>query len=1756
MSRRNRLLHFKHTKTASLEIVRPGPDEVLHRISRSGSSGAWEFVAGDLARERRTHELVVADKDGDSLDKALRLLKRKTDQEFVDKGVWILYLGLGMLDWVESDDDDTTAASPPLLVPVTLVRDSLREPFRLRRTEDDPVLNPALAVKLDTDFGLTLPAVEEIEELSVESVMRTVQHLVRNQPGWSVTTRTVLSTFTFQKEAMYRDLLHNEELLADDPMIQLLALGPDAPSAGAFDFEPVPADELDVRTPPEDLVSIRDADASQRTCVLAARDGRSFVMDGPPGTGKSQTITNIIAELMHAGKTVLFVSEKAAALDVVHSRLSAARLDDFVLKLHSHDANRKVVAQELGSALAQRPRATETFPLSDRADLVKRRQALSSYAQALNEVRQPLGRSLHQVLGEIAELQSAPQAPVPTGFGRLLEPDLLATLRDTAAALGRAWGPVLRGDEFFWRDLANTEMSASRRNELEGVLRDAMASLDLLRRLVDSIDEELGLGWSDGVDDARRQLALLTLLDERQEIPPEWLTVNTFDRIDRRFAEISGAAEHHAAVVAELTALAGGGAVDIDPNLPARFRRVQTELDAAQPSWRPDGQARVEDVRRAAAFLRDSVARLNAIDVDAGRVAVSFGLRTADLSLTRAAELAELAGLVGAPTPPEPHWLNPAVQAALDDAARILGELLADFRGRRDALRAVFTSGVLALDLHALNVRFTEVHRGLRKLRKAYREDKRALGAATVTGRVDRVVRARLAEAVAWQELSARLSTAESRHAHLIGGHYYQRDDADFDRVSNAIEVAHQALRLAGAELDGSAFSRQLARNGSPDPELPSLAVRLRATTASWATDAERVLGATAKRLHAMPISRVVEWCTDTASRLDVVAEAIDHVGLVSLAVAGNALELAARAQQLRESVEVGADEDGRLFGGRYRGVDTDWASLRSALTWAAEVRAELGGPVLPGVAEAVLGSTVSTDDLDRRLTTWLKSADRITVAFTARRAEEVADELHGDFVDVRVLLNALADTVGDIDEWAAHVAARTMLERAGLEPVVSFCVERKISGDQVAPVVSRALLEAWADDVLAIDRNRLGALRAVDRDALVTEFRELDREQIASAAARIINACANRRPTSRAGEAGIIERQAGIDRRHMPIRTLLDRAGRVAQQLKPCFMMSPLSVSQYLPPSLRFDTVIFDEASQVKPSDAVNCVYRGHQLIVAGDQKQLPPTSFGQRIGTVDDDTYDEDQLDEFESLLDLCKAGALGSLPLNWHYRNKHEALITYSNYEFYSGGLLTFPGATDEAPDVGVELFKVDGVYRRGGTRDNPVEAAKVVERVLYHRRHHPDRTLGVVTFSGAQEDAIERELERQTRQYPELAGLDTDDRLHGFFVKNLENVQGDERDIIIFSVGYGPDEYGKFTMSMGPLTWKMGWRRLNVAITRAKNRVEIVTSVLPEQFSSAATSLGVLHLRKYLDFARRGVAALALDLDESSGDVESPFEEEVLRSIRGWGYDAVPQVGVAGYRIDIGIRHPARPGAFVLGVECDGAMYHSSKVARDRDRLRQQVLEGLGWRIHRIWGTAWYRDRTAQEARLRDAIEGRATGPVRKAHVAEAPSVHHESVDLDAPPSWTVPYRPAKVSAVRTYHEMYEPESRGALRRLIEDVVRQEGPVHEDRVLRAVRDAWGVWRAGPRIKEAFTTAVHGLAQSTIDRDDHGFLKISGQSFNDVRIPASDDARTERDVKHVPRDELRHAVRRIVADAHHHARRVVTSRGPPVRLAATRP
>jgi superfamily I DNA and/or RNA helicase len=379
---------------------------------------------------------------------------------------------------------------------------------------------------------------------------------------------------------------------------------------------------------------------------------------------------------------------------------------------------------------------------------------------------------------------------------------------------------------------------------------------------------------------------------------------------------------------------------------------------------------------------------------------------------------------------------------------------------------------------------------------------------------------------------------------------------------------------------------------------------------------------------------------------------------------------------------------------------------------------------------------------------------------------------------------------------------------------------------------------------------------------ALVDGYRRLDRALMSTAADDIIRACATRPPRADAGESAVISREAAKKSRPMPVRELLGQACRLTQAIKPCLLMTPPAVSQHLPPGMRFDVVIFDEASQVSPADAINCIYRGSALILAGDDKQLTPASPAR--GVLDDGKErppDFGEPADPDSVFDLAKtAGPFGNCALRWHYRSRHESLIAYSNAAFYDGRLVPVPGG---GPEAGIELFYGAGTYRRETTRDNPEEAARVAQRVIHHYDSRPALSLGVVTFSEPQADAIEAALAEAREQRPDLDRYFTDDRLRGFFVKNAEWVQGDERDVLILSVGYGPDENGLVSMDFGALSGQGGWRRLNVAATRARYRTEIVTSIRGSDIPESVTSEGLLHLRRYLTYCASSHSPAAKD-----------------------------------------------------------------------------------------------------------------------------------------------------------------------------------------------------------------------------------------------------------------------------------------------------
>ena len=1734
MDRRQRLLYFKHLKAGTLEFDQVSPLETLSSLAKT--SVPIRAVVSDGA-PRSDRALYVKDKTDETLRTSLRRIHQRSNQEFADRGVWTLYLGVLMLQWIDVDDGDKVVDSPVLLVPVRVEKTGSDSPYVLTRTEEDITVNPVLKLKL-AEYDVELPEIEP-DDLSFSTFVPELGAAIVKRK-WRIDQRMVLGNFTFQKEAMYQDLLNNHAEIVEHEMVQLLALGPDSPSSTDFAFDPVPLEGLDERSAPESMYSILDADSSQRRCILTASGGQSFVMDGPPGTGKSQTIANMIAELMARGKTVLFVSEKAAALDVVRDRLSGSHLRQYLFELHSHAATRKEVANELARTLQQRARADVTFGEQDVRRLTRNRRQLTDFATAMNEIDEKLSQSLFSVLGRLTELQAYvdidASMPQHARWAELTEAEL-ADIREHGIRLGKAWHAVQDGDQYLWRDLKRDDVDAVEARSFRRLATRAKESVHGLCDRLQTIDADLGLNLQTHPASIATRRAVLELLDSRPQGLPTWYDRPDIEQMRMRVTAARAALSQIAEKTAELEA-AGL----------TRWRELDTQwwptIDEAFGSEYVDKRETSQQISATADQIDKLDSMRSEIEGNTRELGGLLGVPIASLTLQRAGDIARLAKLAAETERPEAPWLNSAQLGRVTESIAVMDALVGHANRRYQELQSIFRPEVLNLDLPGLVVRFRDVHKGMRRWSGAAKQDKQLIKSVSVSGRCDKNVIGQLGEAASWQEAVGEMRRAEAAYATGLGPRY-QGPATQFDQLRAALNTARKALELAGSDADLDRLGSQISSQGLPDPRLVPVAANLMSLVDEFSHMAAAVAegtplsigpdvsldkigsdlaGIKAARLAALPI---VEESSALAGRELSVADSHDFT---RAAVEVRNLELEQHSHQ--------ADDIANF--GEWLSNLSDFESIENGLCHSIAVQRALSSPISPWAAGQLRQATCTAADLDAAVNAWSYDLSTLLEVFTEARAAELRDDYEAQIQDACELAAEMESTASpQIEDWCS--AHRELVWAESLEFAAALTQLRKASRTphQVAAAVEYVVLEAWVDARTRRDP-RLQNYRAADRDKIVEDFRALDQALLKNTHARVIERCNSRAPVSLVSRpAQIIKREGAKKRGHKPVRQLLDETASLVQQLKPCFMMSPLSVSQYLPSSVRFDVVIFDEASQVLPSDALNCVYRGKQLIVAGDQKQLPPTDFFS-AGVDDSEDGDDNESADFQSVLDLAKgAGGLTALPLNWHYRSRHEDLITYSNHGFYDGALMTFPGAVFEAPDLGVSLMPVQGVYRRGSSRDNPIEAAKIVDRLIWFRRERPDDSIGIVTFSAAQADRITQEVESRSATEPVLMGILAEhDRLDGFFVKSLENVQGDERDTILFSIGYGPDEHGKFTANFGPLNREGGWRRLNVAITRARKRIEVVSSFTSDEMP-ATNNLSIKHLQRYLDFANRGHAALALDLSESLGDVESVFEEQVIAKVRSWGYDVVPQVGVAGYRIDLGVRHPQKPGLYVLGIECDGAAYHSAQTARDRDRLREQVLVGLGWRIHRIWGLSWWRERALQEARLRAAIE-EAIAEVDSGEVAYGPVGEHDTDDSiqivsfeDVPDevdfAWTTDYREYSLFPARTR----DPKTVEGLRDMAEyfgQVIAIESPVHGGLLDERFRDAWGVGRIGAQLRRAVDHALSKAHPGGPDTD--GFYRAGGVRASAVRVPS--ESQGQRKIIQVAPEEIELAMLKLVQDS----------------------
>ena len=1588
LGKRNKLLNYRDTLKSSIKILSPNCFDLYERVVINEEAIVFpqfvfeEDVESDLTLEdyiENDENEIVTNKSKTELTRVLRNLRNKAKTALEEQGVNMLYLSFGFLKWTEAGHSEIEYSAPLVLVPVSLTVESVTSPFVLSLSEEEITLNPTLVYKLESEFGISLPNFDEND--SLQAFFDSVQTAVDNNK-WKVSSDVGLSMLSFLKINMYEDLSKHKETILSNPIIR--TIGGETPLISDV-LNEISEYDFDKKDDPKSIFQIVDADSSQQEAILLAKSGVSFVLQGPPGTGKSQTITNIISESIANGKKVLFVSEKMAALEVVHKRLSDAGLDDFCLVLHSYKANKRNILDQLERVLTLSQKkaniADEAFQKLD--SLQKDKQKLNDYAEQVFISVKPLGKTIFDVNGIIANLENYPDAifSVPNVRNTTQEQynKYFYTISQYANTIGHMTGDYRENP---WHDSKLTSISNEFRHDSNVKLLFLQSKLieayDSFKKIKDDLQVDVAISV-EGMD---RLISVLNLLEESFEIPVGWILHNDITPL---FDEINDYEEKQTKIK------------EIIADLISEYSAIQEarEVSAPEITRFSDAKSAQEEKDNLLAIIRKQPYHIWAAD----------GFKSAH---------------------------------SLFDIAKEKAHRLHEIENE---LKKTYENDLFNIDCESILGRIrTEYNTFFKIFKKEYKEDKKQLQRCR-------------------KEVVKKIS------------------DEEFVSV---IEKLHEITSL---------------RN--------------------WFVENNSNL----KNSFCSIIIDENSDYNDAELKLKAYSSICKSLGLIDKLI------------ECHKSLEAKKDILMAHYQFLYNGINTNWHEIRKSLNWACTFKKaieknNLGNTFIEKVCTSVNYAkqcNARIPEIDNIKTSFLREYEWYCSLFYNIKEIEQSD------------LNTLADRIEAckngmfyLEEWIDFQAAKKSCIEIGLDDFVKYAETNNVNSDSLIPIFKKRFYRLWLDSVLPEYPAVLNFRRKAQEDT-ISEFSMLDTTQFNIAKARIKSILINKLPsmdhfTNGVDEISILKKELKKQRKIMPIRKLFKAIPNLLPTLKPCLMMSPLSVSLFLEAeSYQFDVVIFDEASQVYTENAIGAISRGKQVIIAGDSKQLPPTNFFQaNISEGDyDEEDDEEDIGVYESILD--EANMLPERTLQWHYRSRHESLIAFSNAKIYKSRLVTFPSNIEKGTNIGVEYIYVpEGWYDRGGRKGNACEAKQVAELVFKHFRENPTYSLGVIAFGEIQQMAIETELRAMRIANQEFEQFFSETKEEPFFVKSLENVQGDERDTIIFSIGYAKDASGVFRMQFGPLGKSGGERRLNVAITRAKYNVKLVGSIQPTDIDvDRITSEGPKLLKSYIDYAINGADVLENEITESDiVEHDSPFEESVYNFLDRRGYKVATQVGCSGYRIDMAVKHPSENNTYVLGIECDGAAYHSARTARERDRLRQDVLENMGWKIYRIWSTDWIKDPATEGERLVQAIENamHSYNEKEETSITEQPE-QKEYVNLEDKPNEN--YSPKGIygfDTVKHYSFSTLPRDRNGyldLKDCIELAVKHEYPIHIELLCQKMAGLLGNEKATIKIRREVDYALSQMNNRIVKKGD--FIYPKGYTTIPVYAP------TTRNIQHISQDEI---------------------------------
>ncbi len=1785
LTRRNRLIYFVPKRSSSIQIAEPTPTEVFKRFAidekplRCFMPEEDEEIdetitqsilpLGDLEeqpkskgkRSRRSDEIICKTQETRVLKAVLRNLERRSRSDFEERGVRILHLAFGILEWQEVEQSESVR-SPLLLVPVELKRKSVLDPYEIWPTDEEIIINPALEVKLHDNFRINLPALpEDWEEKTLDEYLQKVIRLVSNR-GWSVFQECWIGLFSFHKLVIYQDLNAHHELIKNHLIIIDLCEGKvKKENTGEFQ-DP---SELDSSVDPKESYLVLDADSSQLACIETVKKGTNIVIKGPPGTGKSQTIANIISEFIASGRRVLFMSEKMAALEMVYKRLLNANLGHFCLEIHSHKANKRKVVEELYNSYREFIKPKISMTEQDFQKLRDRCRQLNEYVYALHLVRKPIGRSAFDVLGELAGLEFVPFVPCGEINPSIITPELLDKAEQLARRLGQLWKVAAEGSQFIWLGCRVSGYTLQTRTTFLDLIEKWERVIDELTEESKNFAENLGLDPPKSIVEEEWLVRTGELLLEGPGIPSNWLLTEEFDKFvseAERYCELSN---DWRLLKEKLNNRYKQDFFDLPLSISEALKNLFKTISIYLGRDILPDKAIISNRIEFLHWVHDLIQHVKDWQRDANILCTLLGFSADNQNIQELKRLIDITGLCLKENCPDYGWFDSSKLSEVTDA---LPHLKLDHQTRneiRAELLRNYDVSFLFLDSKHLiedcKIRYNSIFRWLKPKYYSFRGQIRR---CRHDGQFPKIVLKDLEKARDLKRLEAKIMSDAENNKKLLGG-WYKVYNTNFTLAGEALETARKLLNIIVIRPIPQELIQQACLGRTPSPDLVMSARRLQDNLKLWEEQ-------TIKLSNLVPIDRlpstrlpfdqtqlmdILNWAERLSEALQKTIAHIEKIESSSQSVLERTpqeilSDLNALVSLRKAEMEVKQESD-RLkifYGDRFIGLQTKWQDILDGLVWAKKLRDHFNNHPIPNILleKAKLGSRVvpNVNSIKGKVSSFYNAFAQFGKHFEqgyprlgAVGLEECSFEMQ------RTRLAEMRERIGEIQDWIDYQSLREDFDNSGLLGLFAELIQRRLEREKLTQIVLKSMLQTWID-YLFKEKSALRNFRGQNHEALISEFRELDRKHCQLGASRIIFEANKRKPKGEfvvpGGEEALLLREAHKQRRHLPIRRLFGEISNLLVRLKPCLLMSPLSVSQFLDPGqMNFDLVVFDEASQIRTEDAVGAIYRGSKLVICGDNKQLPPTAFfEQGMSEEYDDQEIEEAFDVFPSILDECLAIGMPQGLLRWHYRSKHESLIAFSNHLFYGNKLVTFPGSDSKDPKLGIEFKPIDGVYDRSGRRDNPKEAEEIVRLVSQHFFEYPNRSLGVVAFSIAQMTAIQDRIEKLMRERPELQSYFKEDRLEGFFIKNLENVQGDERDVMIFSVGYGKDASGKLDMRMfGPLTRVGGERRLNVAVTRAREKVILVSSIRAADLDLSNTRApGILALHRYLDYAERGAEALNLKMYEP-GEFESPLEREVASVIRSHGYEVVPQVGYSGFRIDLGVIDPAEPGRYLLGVECDGATYHSAYTARDRDRLRQEILEKFGWRIHRIWSPDWVMRREKEADRLKEAIEkalfSRGNKPGNRSHNEEKEKFgtiikkERNPINNDIHYPWVTSYkvwRPKKMPLQQSKVDGAEIDE------ILDEIVGAEGPIHIELAAHRLANALGFQKVGSRVMEALNSSIRILIREGKVKRINKFLWPSRNDFSlVVRQSVLNEKESFRTIKFVPSEEIELAIRNLI-------------------------